>query len=50
VFISNENFYTQFVDTLEKLAENKLEFNKEFDIAEFSCETQTNRLITLLKL
>jgi len=49
VFISNENFYTQFVDTLEKLAENKLEFNKEFDIDEFTCETQTNRLIALLK-
>jgi glycosyltransferase involved in cell wall biosynthesis len=49
VFISNENFYTQFVDTLEKLAENKLEFNKEFDTTEFSCETQTNRLIALLK-
>jgi len=49
VFIPNENFYTQFLDTLEKLAENKLEFNEEFDIAEFSCETQTNRLIALLK-
>lgn len=49
VYLPESNFYPKFVDTLEKLAENKLEFNAGFDASQYACERQTNKLIELLR-